>query len=528
MIMRRLVPVLLVVLGTMVFASASASAAGTGFGFSFSFEAAGGFATPVGLAVDQANGDVYVVDQQSNAVDKFSVAGKAATQVWSVALPEVGGNVAQPNQLMVDENAGANKGYVYVAGVASGAVFRVNEAGTEVTEPITGLPDPTGVGVDAAGDFFVSLVANGTVVEFNELWEPVNAKGETLTGSETNTVVEGLNGPQTLTVDAAGDIFVAAGEGTGTVEYVLSGGKYGSPITIDPNGSNGVTLAPSSGDIFVDQGGEVVEYPPAGGTPLAKFGPGTLSNGYGVGVYGTDVYVSDYNNKVVEVFEEGETPETPVTEAVTIEGAKATFNGKLQGKQTEYYFTYGTEGSCNNAGSTPKTPLTGTVVVKEAITELEVGTPYMVCLVAVNNYGEAAGGSQPVEVNAVAPQATTTQASEVKPNRAQLNGELNPGGRAEYYFEYGAEPCATATTPCTKTPIQGPVLHDTQLTAEAQIAGLVWGKPTTTASSRSTARRSRAWTVTNRRSPRKTHHRSKSAPNRPKKSWKAARTSPAS
>ena len=485
MIMRRLVPVLLVVLGAMAFVTSSASAAGTGFGFSFSFEAAGGFSNPVGLAVDQSNGDVYVADQPGNTLDKFSISGKAATQAWSVALPEVGGNVAQPNQLMVDENAGANKGYVYVAGVASNAVYRVNEAGTEVTEAIEGLQNPyepgnpgypTGVAVDAAGDFFVSL-NGGAVVEFNEDWKPIDAEG-TIVSEGDNVVVSGPGGPQTVIVSADGE-YLYTPSGSGTIQYKLNGASYTESAVIDGAGSNGVTIDPSSGDIFVDQGGEVVEYPPGGGTPLAKFGPGTLSNGYGIGVYGKNVYVSDYNNKAVEVFEEGETPETPVTEPVTIEGAKATFNGELLGGESEYYFAYNSNGECGNGERTPAVtvePAHEIEKVSHQVTELEVGTPYMVCLVAVNKYGEALGAPQPVEVKTVAPQVTTTQAGEVKPNRAQLNGELNPGGSAEYYFEYGPEPCTTATTPCTKTPTQGPVLHAAQLTAEAQIAGLISGQ----------------------------------------------------
>src|ERR1700691_2935229 len=125
---RGLVPALLVVLGVLVFGVGSAEASTPVYEYSFHFSPPGGFSSPVGLAVDQSNGDVYVTDQGRNMLEKFSVVGGVATQLWTVEVPGVA------NQLTVDENSGADHGDVYVAAVVGGSVYKVNEAGTQVTE----------------------------------------------------------------------------------------------------------------------------------------------------------------------------------------------------------------------------------------------------------------------------------------------------------------------------------------------------------------------------------------------------------
>jgi len=441
-LISRLTPVVLatvgVLAGSLMFSAAPAFA-GTGYGLSFSFAPAGGFNGSVGLAVDNSadssKGDVYVVEQNNNVLVKYNAKGELQEGFGSNGHVEMAG--ATPNQAVVDDFAGADQGDVFVAGYGNGVVYRINAAGTEVTEAITGLGNPTGVAVDGAGDFFVSLISNGTVVEFNGKWEPINTAGTVVNEGE-NTVVEGLNGPQTLAVDSTGEnIYVATG--SGAVQATLLAGSYISS-TLDGNGANGVTVAPS-GDVFVDQGGEVAEYEPSG-TRLLTFGAGVLSgSAYGVGVSSKYVYVADYGAGRVDAFEEGSTPESPETlPAGEVKAESAVYHGKLKlaagETKLKYYFEYNTGSGC--AGGTRTPTQEGTGEVTEPVEGLVPSASYEVCLVAENKFGPTLGNAVPFTTEAVAATVQGLGTSGVTPFAATLEAQVNAENEpTTCEFEYG-------------------------------------------------------------------------------------------
>src|ERR1700722_10847352 len=63
--------------------SSSPALAGTGLGTSFSFSSPEGFSGPTGIGIDQSDGDVYVVERGSDALEKYSVSGSEAKLLWS-------------------------------------------------------------------------------------------------------------------------------------------------------------------------------------------------------------------------------------------------------------------------------------------------------------------------------------------------------------------------------------------------------------------------------------------------------------
>lgn len=413
----------------------AAARAGVGYVPSFSF--AEEFSGPVGVAVDDSanpadtsKGDAYVVDQGHEALRKFSVSGTTATQEWKVELPG-----STPNQAMVDDFAGSpDEGDVFVAGYGNGTIYRVNPAGTEVTEVLTGLANPTGVAVDSAGDFFVCSNSEGTVLEYNASWEPLDAAGMVVMPGE-NIVMEGLNGPQTLAVSATGEDIYAA-TGAGTIEATLVGSAYITSGTLDGASSNGVTVAPA-GDVFVDQGGEVAIYEPSG-TRVGRFGSGVLSGGaYGVGVSASAAFVADNGANDVDVFAAGATPETPETlPASTVTDASAVLNGNLKlaaGESTvKYLFEYNTGSSCSGGTSTPVKE--GDGVVSEAIAGLSLGTEYTFCLLAVNGFGETVGGPETFTTVAVGDEDSPS----VTAGEASVSALVATGGETtSYKVQYG-------------------------------------------------------------------------------------------
>lgn len=451
--------VLVAVFGVLMFAPGAD--ARTGYASSFSFASPEGFNGPVGLAVDDSagssKGDVYVVDQGNEALKKFSVSGTTATQEWSVALPG-----ATPNQASVDDFAGPVEGDVFVAGYGSGVIYRVNPAGTEVVEVLTGVANPTGVAVDSAGDFFVSSIAEDAVLEYNAAWEPIDAAGVPVLAGE-NKVMEGLNGVQTLAVSSTGEeIYAATGEGT--IQATLLGGSYVTVGKLDEAPSNGVTVAPS-GDVYVDQGDEVVFYEPSG-TLLGRFGSGVLSGeAFGVGVSPSDAFVADHAAGVVEVFEAGVTPEVPETLAASaVAATSAVLNGTLKptvGEPTvKYFFEYSRETGPSCAGGTRTPVREATGAVSEALSGLALGAQYEFCLRAVNRFGEVTGVSVAFTTVAI----DSEDSPDVTASEATVAADIATSDEAtSYQVQYGVasvsehtvpEPAASAPASPTPTRVQ--------------------------------------------------------------------------
>jgi hypothetical protein len=469
--------------------------AGTGFGFSFSFNGAdnpgftGGFAGPVGVAVntsgDAFKGDVYVVDQGHGVVDAFNAAGE-----WQAALELPGATL---NQLTVDDYPGPGEGDVYVAGYGDGVVSQLEQAGPGtlvLKKEVAGLGNPTGVAVDAAGDIFISRIDNGTIAEFNAAWQPINAKGEPVAEGE-NVVVSGLNGPQGLAVSSSGgDLYAATG--SGTIQYTLSGGLYVEAARIDEASATGVLVAPA-GEVFVDQGSEVAVYEPAGGNPLARFGSGILSGGaYGIAVSATggDVYIADNSAGLVDVFQEGNRPEAPTTEAPgEIQGHSVLLQGTLNPpasklkEEVEYYFVYNTGGSCEGASETPKTTAIlkdATLPVTSGIGGLLADTQYTVCLVVESKFGSTAGAAVSFTTMGVPPVIESESASVETDSEVTLAASVNPEDQATTcVFQYLTEAAfnATAWANANTTPCSPQALGEggTGVSVTAHLTGLVEG-----------------------------------------------------
>src|ERR1039457_2777481 len=121
--------VLCALAGGFLFSTAPALAA-TKYVQVLSFESGG---SPYGLAVDQANGEVFVADGSS--VQRFSPVNRSnPSEGYSLGSP-LAGSFGFAFGVGVDEEAGLEQGYVYVADLGGGGVVDKFEA--------SGLPDGT-------------------------------------------------------------------------------------------------------------------------------------------------------------------------------------------------------------------------------------------------------------------------------------------------------------------------------------------------------------------------------------------------
>ena len=181
----------------------------------------------------------------------------------------------------------------------------------------SGLNQPNGVAVDSAGNIFIADTYNSRVVKVAQ-------------GGAQTTVGSGLNQPSGVAVDAAGDVFIAD-TGNGRVVKVPAGG--GAQIALSAGFTSPVGVAvDQAGDVLVaDSANTRVVLIPA--NPLIAVGllGSGLNHPTGVAVDGAgDVFIADSgNNRVVKLGPSGQTtvPATglSVPWGVAVDGAGDVF-----------------------------------------------------------------------------------------------------------------------------------------------------------------------------------------------------------
>ena len=160
----------------------------------------GAFVSAKAIAVD-ANGDVYVADNTTGAVVKFSQTTGIATTLTATALNN-------PVALALD-----GLGNILVADQGAGAIYRLPVAGITAGLPplvtVSGTISPVGVAADPAGDVYIADAASGSVLEI-----PV-------AGAQV-TVATGFTALNGLAVDGAGSVYVSDSSKPGVVQIARS------------------------------------------------------------------------------------------------------------------------------------------------------------------------------------------------------------------------------------------------------------------------------------------------------------------
>jgi len=171
------------------------------------FAAASNFQSIWGLATDSA-GNVYVADQSHNTIDRVSPSGAV-----SVIAGSVGGSTPATNFT---------------------------------------LAGPQGVAVDSAGDVFISDAGAYKVLEVTPAGAISTVVGTGTRGaaSNGNPLSSQLDGPQNLSFDSAGDLFVADTDFSNTQALVEEISNVAPPSVPTPGGpsfSGGSIMFPWSG-----------------------------------------------------------------------------------------------------------------------------------------------------------------------------------------------------------------------------------------------------------------------------------------
>jgi hypothetical protein len=375
---------------------------------------------PTDIAVDPSTGDVYVIDREHRAIDRYSSSGTFVLQFGGGTIPAgtTGSEGAfEPNVGIAVDPATHD---VYVADEA-GAIDELTPAGAYVSQ----LP--------IAGARAIAINASGTA------------------------------------------LYILAG---GQVEQYSTTGV--AEAAIDSSGSaQGVAVDPASGDIYVDDTSYIAQYDSAGAelNTFGEYGAGALGYSESVAVDGSTnrIYTSERIANNIDIYTPGPTPAQPTTQAASaITPTTATLNGTLNpaGTKTGFYFEYNQGTSCTGGSKTAVAETQG--AVHTTIEGLEPSAQYTFCLVAINAYGHTTGTSQTFPTGALKPTVEGESATAVATTTTTLEAQVNPENQpTECKFEYGLTAAAdeTAST-CEQGATPGTLEGDGNQTASANLTGL--------------------------------------------------------
>jgi hypothetical protein len=451
---RGRVAVLVVVTGVLTLSLATSAFASPTRRFENSF-GGGSFANPIGVAINQSTHHIYVANTSHQQVENFEPSGSldpTKPQLTGPALPA-------PWGVAVDNSGGAKQGYIYVSVLSSaGFVQQYDPAGSATSVQINeasippafqgnGSFAPTGVAVDSSGNVYAADNSNNVIDKFSPSGTFVAQLGS---GS--------LSGLELIAVDASGNIYVATYP-AGLFELSPTGVCLNACAPIDPSGTQGVAIDPTSGDILSSNSYEIREYNPAHAlvTSFSGFG---ASEGLAVDQLSGKVYIADYYASSGLVF--SSLRSFPDVSTGPVEGL-AQFSGTLTGhvdpaggaKITECHFEYGTDTSYGS-GTAPCSqplPLEGPTNVTANVSGLTSETTYHYRLVAGNADGDSSSGEDktftPHAVLALTTKPATGLASTtIGTITATLNASfVGTGEDTHYYFELGTSQSYGQKTP---------------------------------------------------------------------------------
>jgi hypothetical protein len=451
-------------------------------------EGAGKFEGPRGVAVDQASGDVYLMDFGNVRIDKFSSEGVfQLAWGWGVAdatqglqtctatcyhgsSPDYGpgtgefglgvGGVAVDNDplspsyedVYVSDNGNSRVEKFSPSGGFLGMFGKeVNEDGSDVC--VAGEKCQPGRTGEGSGEFSgmrgaiaVSPTGDVYVGDFERVQE---------FGPEGLFIAQFAVGggvTRSVAVDGAGDLYVVSGspgegeEPAGLREYDSSGALL---RTLDGEGEPRAVTLDASGDLFLDDslgGHRLLEYAPSG-EQLASFDTGTqeLDAGGGGIAFGDTIarlYVPNQSAvRLVSVPPPG--PELIGSESASgIEPLSATLNATInpEGNATTYRFEYGPTTSYGSSAPAPEGSLSANFneePVSIELTKLTAGTTYHYRIEASDSKGHVTTGQDQTFTTQPAVLIDSLSVSNVAETSATLEALLNPlGAAASYRLEY--------------------------------------------------------------------------------------------
>ena len=403
------------------------------FGFAFAGNGEGAFGKPGGVAVDEASGDVYVVDGAHERVERFTPNGKGGYAFVSAF------RVDSPGAVAVDNAAGsASRGDVYVVGsqeagaeaaerdylykftAAGEKIFRKSVFKTkEGKEPVEALEleDIQSVAVEPDGTLWVYWGEEGRLSGFDDSvvngWVPSLTPAE-FEGAESR-IGQCVARPDFAVAPGAEAFYVGyerensgeecpGAEGGAPDPFLVAkldgSGKTLLSKELDRADATGVALDPASADVYLDEGGSVAALT-GEGVLIQRFGSEQLKAGGGLALDSQtdEVFVVDAASDQVDVFipEASGPPLVDSVSARNLTPSSSSLEAEVdpRGAETEYYFQYGTQDCRTTPSTCTQIPLPagelkpgfGDQGITVEVRGLQPATAYFYRLLVKNSFG---------------------------------------------------------------------------------------------------------------------------------------------
>jgi hypothetical protein len=316
----KLIALATILLCTGLLAASSASAAARSLETSFPI---GG--EPASIAVDESNGDIYVIDEVAGTVARFDSTGAAknftcgtcsGNTLTGFFFPGAPGG----SQVAVDSASGD----FYVTSTFNVAIF---DSTGESLGSLSGASNPNGFFSTACGVAVDQSNGNVYVGDINDsvngiIWRYTPSGGSV----EEADFSGGVTAPMPVcNVAAAQEIVygsnnIAAGEVRAFEDADFAIGPPPSPSsTLIDEGVNAIYADSATADLYADKG-TVIDVSDFGGADLYSFGSGDFGNSFGVALMPTptgNAYVSDTENGEIDVYGPPPAPKTPAISSLS-------------------------------------------------------------------------------------------------------------------------------------------------------------------------------------------------------------------
>jgi hypothetical protein len=417
------------------------------------------FVEPEGLAVDQATGEVLVIDHGTGTVSRWHEDGtpSAFSALGTNVIDGLGGGDDLPGeeglsfggpaevQVAVDNSGGATDGNIYVPQFAGEDVVDIFAADGsflgQLTESSEGeLGEPCGVAVDPSGNVYVGDFS-GAIHKYEPTASlPENADNSAnfpFTANCTLAAGAGATAGSLFAIHYQGEV-VKLDSTTGAEQYA-----------VQPGNNTTATVDPASGHLYIASESEVSEYDASGPSeaqPLSVIAAGGARvSGVAVDAASGNVYIAHEGTPNLEVWGPAVVLPETVTQAADPVGAEsATLNGSVNPEGlplTECFFEWGETQAYGNVAPCEEPNATGVgegslpVQVHAEISNLKPGTSYHFRLAAANSNGPQGGENETFVTLGAA--IKDEAASLITTTSARLSAQVDPNGEAAtYVFQY--------------------------------------------------------------------------------------------
>jgi DNA-binding beta-propeller fold protein YncE len=375
----------------------------------------GQFQSPLGVAVQQSSGNVYVADSGNARVQKFSAGGS-----FIAAFGQ--GRLSFPNSVATD-----GLGKVYVGDAGTNTVLKFDANGNFVstidgtTAPQGHFQSLAGIAVDQANNLWVADAGTSNVIEFDSKGKFVRQWSDT------------HGSPSAIAVDSARNavyLITQSNITLGVTERWTLGGTFQAevdlPVFFGSEGFSGpsasaLALDRGTGNLYVDHNGtgaDVTVYDPSG-VALDDLSLGQNTNSQGLAFASLQggggkpgqgrIYLSDASNNNVTIYAPQTTPGAPLVTSESVDQSgktTATLHAGIVplGSATSCHFQYvgNTDFQASgfaNATDVPCAPASlGSGFTYQAasasLSGLTTGAYYHFRVVATNSAGTSTGEHQ--------------------------------------------------------------------------------------------------------------------------------------